>query len=29
MELSPASLSEIQWYSNGSASLRSFNEKFS
>jgi broad specificity phosphatase PhoE/ribonuclease HI len=28
MELSPASLTEIQWYSNGSASLRSFNEVF-
>lgn len=29
MELSPASLTEIQWYSNGNASLRSFNEVFS
>jgi ribonuclease H / adenosylcobalamin/alpha-ribazole phosphatase len=29
MELSPASLTEIQWYSNGFASLRSFNETFS
>jgi ribonuclease H / adenosylcobalamin/alpha-ribazole phosphatase len=29
MELSPASLTEIQWYSNGNASLRSFNQKFS
>ncbi|MDX6234169.1 MAG: ribonuclease / adenosylcobalamin/alpha-ribazole phosphatase [Nocardioidaceae bacterium] len=28
MELSPASLTEIQWYSNGNASLRSFNEVF-
>jgi probable phosphoglycerate mutase len=29
MELTPASLTEIQWYSNGNASLRSFNEVFS
>jgi len=29
MELSPASLTEIQWFSNGSASLRRFNEVFS
>jgi ribonuclease H / adenosylcobalamin/alpha-ribazole phosphatase len=29
MELSPASLTEIQWYSNGFASMRSFNETFS
>ena len=29
MELSPASLTEIQWYGNGNASLRSFNEVFS
>ena len=29
MELSPASLTEIQWYSNGRASLRRFNEVFS
>jgi Fructose-2,6-bisphosphatase len=29
MELSPASLTEIQWYGNGVASLRSFNEVFS
>jgi broad specificity phosphatase PhoE/ribonuclease HI len=29
MELSPASLTEIQWYANGAASLRSFNEVFS
>jgi broad specificity phosphatase PhoE/ribonuclease HI len=29
MELSPASLTEIQWYSNGIASLRSFNQVFS
>jgi ribonuclease H / adenosylcobalamin/alpha-ribazole phosphatase len=29
MELSPASLTEIQWYGNGTASLRRFNEVFS
>jgi len=29
MELSAASLTEIQWYSNGFASLRSFNQVFS
>lgn len=29
MELSPASLTEIQWYSDGNASLRRFNEVFS
>jgi ribonuclease H / adenosylcobalamin/alpha-ribazole phosphatase len=29
MELSPASVTEIQWYSNGTASLRRFNEVFS
>jgi ribonuclease H / adenosylcobalamin/alpha-ribazole phosphatase len=29
MELSPASLSRIEWYANGTASLRSFNEVFS
>lgn len=28
MELSPASLTEIQWYANGNASLRRFNEVF-
>jgi probable phosphoglycerate mutase len=26
MELSPASVSEIQWYAGGAASVRSFNE---
>ena len=29
MELSAASMTEIQWYSNGFASLRSFNQTFS
>jgi ribonuclease H / adenosylcobalamin/alpha-ribazole phosphatase len=29
MELSPASLTRIEWYANGTASLRSFNEVFS
>jgi ribonuclease H / adenosylcobalamin/alpha-ribazole phosphatase len=29
MELSSASLTEIQWYSNGFASMRSFNQTFS
>ena len=26
MELSAASISEVQWYANGTGSLRSFNE---
>jgi probable phosphoglycerate mutase len=29
MELSSASLTEVQWYADGNASLRSFNEVFS
>jgi broad specificity phosphatase PhoE/ribonuclease HI len=29
MELSPASMSRVEWYANGTASLRSFNEVFS
>jgi broad specificity phosphatase PhoE/ribonuclease HI len=29
MELSPASLSRIEWYANGTATMRSFNEVFS